>query len=766
MRHKKILSKKRVIALVAAGIMIATTLAAPLMAHADTMEYSLADVKKEATDLESQINNFLVEKEAVESLLDVYCAALVDLNKYMDGESKDSENLSNQIIKLNAKIGEADNKMRATPVGSSEEALYKKAIDVYKNSLEEVEILKETLPLIATNPQMYESMKNSFTAGCYMSKVVNSEYNDYFRSLEYLKTAYSKWVENHNTTSAFEFTCIGKNDESYLLFQGHAYEYEKNDFTKLEKNGVQTEIKVYTAVVPGEGNVRFYYDTNNSLVIEMGTASVPEGTYFEDSEEDAIADEPYYEPNYRKRTTTIIEKMEDTLKGEEASIKAINEQTEDITKQIGKTIVESDTDSLKAIKAQIASIIVTHDQLKASYEKIKARVYNENITKEELKRADLEGYIKQLNEEKASLLALKTEINEINEGDETLTNDSKIALLNIDYSIDNIIEGIDKDIKMFEILKATGSTSGDVVSAVTGLITQNDKLEQEAKKLESSDASIKAKELENKIKELSLKNSSASSKLSGLYDKNNNTTSKINDLTKDNANLSKSTLATKALSSAADETSSNKATNLANLKSKSEIIKEEALKEKENGTINQTSDKAKVSNPITSGVYENYSLADDMAIPMSSDIFGATNVNTYDTNSEASDVEEFDFGAVTEEGASELDISSEKAEDIEATQGSVTKSKTLPIILIISGVGLLIIGGAAIYIFKFNKSDEDFMDEYDEDDILSYSEDKKEEEEEEPKLSGETDYDLMMSGDFSDDEEIDLDGPILMATNS
>ena len=155
-----------------------------------------------------------------------------------------------------------------------------------------------------------------------------------------------------------------------------------------------------------------------------------------------------------------------------------------------------------------------------------------------------------------------------------------------------------------------------------------------------------------------------------------------------------------------------------------------------------------------------------MAIPMSSDIFGATNVNTYDTNSEASDVEEFDFGAVTEEGASELDISSEKAEDIEATQGSVTKSKTLPIILIISGVGLLIIGGAAIYIFKFNKSDEDFMDEYDEDDILSYSEDKKEEEEEEPKLSGETDYDLMMSGDFSDDEEIDLDGPILMATNS
>ena len=145
MRHKKILSKKRVIALVAAGIMIATTLAAPLMAHADTMEYSLADIKKEATDLESQINNFLVEKEAVESLLDVYCAALVDLNKYMDGESKDSENLSKQIIKLNAKIGEADNKMRATPVGSSEEALYKKAIDVYKNSLEEVEILKESI---------------------------------------------------------------------------------------------------------------------------------------------------------------------------------------------------------------------------------------------------------------------------------------------------------------------------------------------------------------------------------------------------------------------------------------------------------------------------------------------------------------------------------------------------------------------------------------------------------------------------------------------
>ena len=44
--------------------------------------------------------------------------------------------------------------------------------------------------------------------------------------------------------------------------------------------------------------------------------------------------------------------------------------------------------------------------------------------------------------------------------------------------------------------------------------------------------------------------------------------------------------------------------------------------------------------------------------------------------------------------------------------------------------------------------------------------DPTEEEEEEPKLSGETDYDLMMSGDFSDDEEIDLDGPILMATNS
>lgn len=692
-------------ALTALSMMLSTLSTTPVLASQSEVG-SYEDIKDSYESLLNDMKKYSSETESVGLLLNVYKAAAKDISEISSDKTNETSNLDEIKKNIQAKSNSAS-------LSGDSSSLYKEyliyideLIPMVKESAEDQEIYNRVSALLLNSNQA-------------LVQVISEELSNYAAEYERITGNYEDLINSYCFVRAIGQTGEDPDGNGYVFVDGKFYRYDKDNGTYME----ESLNKVFDAYDAG-GTLFSFYTEGGRLNIFESTSDIEEGWY------DTT---PWdYEQEINKVQQQALEELEKI----ELDCKTVIEKVPELTGLLDSIELATNEEALNAIKSPLIAFTKDYNTLKKEYAEIKEIIYSGNLNEKNIKTIDINRLVKSLENQLSQCEQLRTLISKTLTN-ESLSTDNELAMNKLYESLGETSSTLSKDISTFKFVSSLVGSNNEAITKASELLKEVEILKSEstANNDATDSTSLVAlkkqnQELTNKVNSLASTNSSLVSKINSLTSTNSSLSSQVASLknqsvakaAQTNTNAVRPT--TTSSMTAAESTATKSDTESASAKSQAKPISTAKTEEQEN---NKETEDTAIGNASTELSDDNY--AEAKVVSATGVVSTELSANDYAIFGEEAadgviDSVDLSFKDLNEETNSlSSGIAASSPSDIEIESGTLQRSNSLVIALVIIGGATVIALGSLSFIFIKKKKemlaemlDEELDDIYDEED--------------------------------------------------